>query len=46
ERGWDTWDREQDHMVLLGECFGTVQVSVGAQECRVGEKGDLGGNGG
>nr|GEY44637.1 hypothetical protein [Tanacetum cinerariifolium] len=24
EMGWDTWDREHEHMVLLGECFGTV----------------------
>nr|GEZ34137.1 hypothetical protein [Tanacetum cinerariifolium] len=26
EKGIDTWDGAQTHMVLLGECFGTVQV--------------------
>nr|GEV24007.1 hypothetical protein [Tanacetum cinerariifolium] len=26
EKGIDTWNEAQTHMVLLGECFGTVQV--------------------
>nr|GEY45903.1 hypothetical protein [Tanacetum cinerariifolium] len=34
ERGWDTWDREQEHMVLLGECFGTVQIAIRVHWCR------------
>nr|GEW08319.1 reverse transcriptase domain-containing protein [Tanacetum cinerariifolium] len=41
----DTWVWGKEHMGRSRECFGTVQVSVGAQECRVREKGDFGGKG-
>nr|GEW29805.1 reverse transcriptase domain-containing protein [Tanacetum cinerariifolium] len=43
ESGWDTWDREQEHMAGWGERFGTVQVKYSARECKVRERGDLGG---
>nr|GEY12965.1 integrase, catalytic region, zinc finger, CCHC-type, peptidase aspartic, catalytic [Tanacetum cinerariifolium] len=32
EEGWDTWEREQEHMVGWGERFGTVQVEESSQE--------------
>nr|GEY07746.1 hypothetical protein [Tanacetum cinerariifolium] len=43
--GCDSWDRTQGNMGCWEESIGTVPVSVGAQECRVREKGVLAGNG-
>nr|GEX62157.1 integrase, catalytic region, zinc finger, CCHC-type, peptidase aspartic, catalytic [Tanacetum cinerariifolium] len=41
--GWDTWDREQEHMVLLGEGVGTVPVWWGCTGRVYGRDGFLAG---